>query len=68
MFVREQTILPQCLSKLHVDLLRVQNYFLRGASDLDVDLHQAHVLPRATKLQVEEGNMVVDGLRSAAVC
>lgn len=62
--IGKRTILPQDFCSLHIDLLGVQDDFVRWTSDFGIDLHDALVLPRATQLQIEERNMIVDGLSS----
>lgn len=56
------TVLSQNLSSLHFDLLRVQYNLAGRAGDLEINLDRSFVFPRATKLQVEEGDVVVERL------
>jgi len=56
------TILAEYLRLLYRQLLRVQNNLGCGAGDFCIDLDQAFVCPGATELQVEERDVVIDGL------
>jgi hypothetical protein len=61
------TVLSQNLSSLHFDLLRVQYNLAGRAGDLEINLDRSFVFPRATKLQVEEGDVVVERLGPVTV-